>query len=81
MIELDYSLVIEATEETDYFSFYSPELKGFTGVGHSIEECISKAQSGMKEHVKLLKEMGLSVPPKNSNPKIVIQNAQETAVV
>jgi predicted RNase H-like HicB family nuclease len=80
MIELDYSLVIEATEEPDYFSFHSPELKGFTGVGHSIEECISKAKSGMKEHIKLLKEKGLPVPPKNPDPKIVIQNAQETAV-
>jgi hypothetical protein len=31
MVELPYSLVIEATEELDYFGFYSTELEGFTG--------------------------------------------------
>ena len=31
MIELDYSLIIEATEEPDYFGFNSPDLEGFTG--------------------------------------------------
>jgi hypothetical protein len=29
MIELDYSLVIEATQEPDYFGFFSPDLEGF----------------------------------------------------
>jgi len=77
MIELDYSLVIEATAEPDYFGFYSPDLEGFTGIGHSIEDCLYKAKWGMKEHVNLLKEQGLPVPPKNLNPKIIIQNAQE----
>jgi predicted RNase H-like HicB family nuclease len=77
MIELDYSLIIEATEEADYFGFYSPDLEGFTGIGHSIEDCLYKAKWGMKEHVNLLKEQGLPVPPKNPNPKIIIQNAQK----
>ena len=27
MIELEYSLIIEATEESDYFGFYSPDSK------------------------------------------------------
>lgn len=26
MIDLPYSLIIEATDEPDYFGFYSPEL-------------------------------------------------------
>jgi hypothetical protein len=38
MIELPYSLTIEATEEPDYFGFYSTELEGFSGIGHSIED-------------------------------------------
>lgn len=76
MIDLEYSLVIEATEEPDYFGFYSPDLEGFTGIGHSIEDCLYKAKWGMLEHVNLLKEQGLSVPPKNPNPKIIIQNEQ-----
>ena len=40
MIELDHSLVIEATDEPDFFGFYSPDLEGFTGIGHSIEDCL-----------------------------------------
>lgn len=81
MIELEYSLIIEATEEPDYFGFYSPELEGFTGIGHSIEDCLYKAKWGMKEHTSLLKQYGLPIPPKNINPQIIVQNEQELAVV
>jgi predicted RNase H-like HicB family nuclease len=77
MIELEYSLVIEATDEPDYFGFYSLDLEGFTGIGHSIEDCLYKAKWGMGEHINLLKEKGLPVPSKNPNPKIIIQNQQE----
>ena len=80
MIELPYSLVIEATEEPDFFGFYSPELEGFTGIGHSVEDCLYKARWGMKEHVQLLHEQGLPVPGANPDPRITIQNAKETAV-
>ena len=76
MINLEYSLVIEATEEPDYFGFYSPDLEGFTGIGHSIEDCLYKAKWGMIDHVNLLREKGLPVPPRNPDPRIVIQNAQ-----
>ena len=74
MIALNYSLVIEATEEPDFFGFYSPDLEGFTGVGHSIEDCLYQARWGMQEHVALLHEQGLPVTPPNPNPRIVIQN-------
>ena len=73
MIDLEYSLIIEATEEPDYFGFYSPDLEGFTGIGHSIEDCMYMAKWGMKEHVRLLKEKGLPIPPRNPNPKVIIQ--------
>jgi predicted RNase H-like HicB family nuclease len=59
MIDLRYSLVIEATEEPDFFSFYSPDLEGFSGVGHSVEDCLYNAKWGMAEHVSLLEEQGL----------------------
>ncbi len=76
MIELKYSLVIEATEDPNFFSFYSPDLEGFTGVGHSIEDCLYKAKWGMEEHIALLKELGLPVPRPTSTPTVVIQNAK-----
>ena len=74
MLDLKYSLVIEATEDPTFFAFYSPELEGFTGVGHSIEDCLYKAKTGMEEHVALLKQRGLPVPRANPHPTVVIQN-------
>lgn len=74
MIELKYSLVIEATDDPSFFGFYSPDLEGFTGVGHSIEDCLYKARWGMEEHVATLREMALPVPKPNSSPTVVIQN-------
>jgi predicted RNase H-like HicB family nuclease len=76
MIELKYSLVIEATEDPSFFGFYSPELEGFTGVGHSIEDCLYKAKWGMVEHVAFMEERGLSIPEPNPSPTIVIQNEE-----
>ncbi|MBM4033019.1 MAG: type II toxin-antitoxin system HicB family antitoxin [Planctomycetes bacterium] len=77
MIDLPYSLVIEATEEPDFFGFYSPDLEGFTGVGQSVEDCLYKAKWGMREHVALLKEHGLPVPAENPDPVITVHNARE----
>ena len=74
MIRLPYSLVIEGTEEADFFGFYSPDLEGCTGIGHSIEDCLYWARSGMADHVRMLRDQGLAVPAQNSNPTIVIQN-------
>ena len=80
MIELQYSLVIEATKEPDYFGFYSPDLEGFTGIGHSVEDCLYSAKLGMVEHVRFLKEQGLPIPPPNPDPKIIIQNENKESV-
>ena len=77
MIDLPYALVIEATAEPDFFGFYSPELEGFTGIGHSVEDCLYKAKWGMQEHVALLKKQGLPVPAENKDPKIIIQNERK----
>jgi predicted RNase H-like HicB family nuclease len=80
MIELPYSLVIEATEDPGYFGFYSTELEGFTGIGHSVEDCLYQAKWGMKEHVAILRDQGLPIPQENPDPKITVQNAKEMAV-
>lgn len=79
MIELRYSLVIEATEDPNFFGFYSSELEGFTGIGHSIEDCLYKARWGMEEHLALLKEQNLPIPDPNPNPKVVVQNTELVA--
>ncbi|MBW3541849.1 MAG: type II toxin-antitoxin system HicB family antitoxin [Planctomycetes bacterium] len=79
MIELPYSLVIEATADPSYFGYYSTELEGFTGVGHSIEDCLYKAKWGMAEHVELLQQQGLPVPPANSDPTITVENEKQAS--
>jgi len=79
MIDLKYSLVIEATSDPTFFGFYSPDLEGFTGIGHSVEDCLYKAKWGMEEHIELLKEQKLPVPKVNPSPKIIIQNEERLA--
>lgn len=81
MIELAYSLVIEATPEPDFFGFYSPPLEGFPGIGHSVEDCLFQARWGMEDHVRLLRETGLPVPPRNADPTVLIQNQSEAGLV
>ena len=81
MIDLKYSLVIEATDDPEFFSFYSPELEGFTGIGHSVEDCLYKAKWGILEHINLLKEKGLPIPKENPNPTVTIQNERRLEAV
>jgi len=76
MINLQYSLTIEATEDPNFFGFYSPDLEGFTGVGNSIEDCLYKARWGMEEHTALLREHSLPVPTPPTDPKVIIQNTR-----
>jgi predicted RNase H-like HicB family nuclease len=75
-IKARHSLVIEATEDPNFFGFYSSDLEGFTGVGHSIEDCLYKARWGMEEHVALLRERDMPVPQPTVDPKVTIQNAK-----
>ncbi|MBM3226484.1 MAG: type II toxin-antitoxin system HicB family antitoxin [Candidatus Tectomicrobia bacterium] len=81
MLDLSYALVIEATADPNFFGFYSPDLEGFTGVGHSIEDCLYKAKWGMAEHVALLREHHLPVPTPNPDPTVVIHNERSAEVV
>jgi predicted RNase H-like HicB family nuclease len=74
MIDLKYDLTIEATEDPTFFSFYSTSLEGFSGVGHSVEDCLYQAKWGMIEHVALLEEQGLAVPCPNPKPRVIIEN-------
>ena len=81
MSNLKYSLVIEATDDPTFFGFYSPDLQGFTGIGHSIEDCLYQARWGMEEHLALLKEKALPIPAPSINPTIVIQNEKRVGQV
>ncbi len=74
VINLKYSLVIEATDDPTFFGFYSPDLEGFTGIGHSIEDCLYQARWGMEEHLDILKDKGMPIPTPSPNPTVVIQN-------
>jgi predicted RNase H-like HicB family nuclease len=77
MIDLKYSLIIEATKDPTFFTFYSPDLEGFTGIGNSVEDCLYKAKWGMAEHISLLKERGLPVPRRNPDPTIIVRNEKQ----
>ena len=81
MIDLPYSLVIEATDDPTFFGFFSPDLEGFTGIGHSVEDCLYQAKWGMKEHVTLLETKKLPIPSRTLYPTVLIQNTQPAASV
>jgi predicted RNase H-like HicB family nuclease len=76
MLDLKYSLVIEATDDPEFFGFYSPDLEGFTGIGHSVEDCLYKAKWGMVEHVELLIQNNLPVPACEASPTVLVRNAE-----
>ena len=80
MINLKYSLTIEATEDPNFFGFYSTELEGFSGVGHSIEDCIYKAKWGMEEHIQVMQEQSILVPLPTPSPTITIVNETEVGI-
>jgi hypothetical protein len=43
------SIVLDKfVQNPQFFGFYSEELEGFSGIGHSIEDCIYKAKWGWK---------------------------------
>jgi predicted RNase H-like HicB family nuclease len=77
MLKLAYSIVIEATDDPNFFGFYSPDLEGFTGVGHSVEDCLYKAEHGISEHLETLREQGLPVPPASADPTVLIENEKK----
>ena len=79
-INFNYTLIIEATEEPDYFGFYSPDLEGFSGIGHSVEDCLYNAKWGIKEHIDLFKDQNLPIPKPNPNSKVIIQNEQKLEI-
>ena len=75
MIELPYCLIIEATDEPDFFGFYSPDLEGFTGIGHSVEDCLFQAKWGMQEFVQVMAERDMAIPPRSEEPTVRIKNS------
>jgi len=76
MLDLPYSLVIEATDDPTFFSFFSEDLPGFTGVGHSVEDCLYRARHGMAEHVAVLREQGMPVPSPATKPQVVVRDSE-----
>jgi len=80
VIELRYSLIIEATEEPDFFGFYSPDLEGFTGIGHSVEDCLYQAKWGMQEYLQVMAENNMAIPPPSKDPTITIKNMSRIEV-
>ncbi len=79
MLDLPYSLVIEATDDPTFFGFYSPDLDGFTGTGHSIEDCLYHAKWGMEEHLNLMHHENVVIPSVNPSPTVLIKNAAPAA--
>jgi len=63
MIDLKYSLVIEATDDPS-FSFYSPETGGFTGVDTPLKIVYTRP-SGAGGTSRAAERTGSSIPKPN----------------
>ena len=74
MINLKYSVVIERTKDPNFFGFYSPDLEGFSVSGCSVEDCLKKADLGFEEHLQLLIDQGLPIPPINPHAIVTLMN-------
>lgn len=72
MIEFDYSLVIEETEDPEFCAFYSPDLPGFTGAARNVSDCIRTAAELLSDYLIVSKERGAQAPPPNPCPSITI---------
>jgi len=68
MIDLPYSLIIGATEDPEYFGFFSPDLEGFTGIGHSMTQSTGQAAAFSGE-IKYLGMKTATVGYRSSKPK------------
>lgn len=74
MLDLGYSLVIEAIQHPAFFGVFSPDLPGFSGGGRSVEDCLDQARWAMEERVSVLQQEGLPVRRPNPNPPVLVQN-------
>ena len=79
MIDLKYSLVIEATDDPNFSDFILPIWKVLPGSVIPLKTASTKRNGGMEEHVELLKEQKLPVPKASASPKIIIQNDERLA--
>jgi len=78
-IDLPYSLIIEARDEPDFFGFFSQDLQGFSGIGHSVADCLCRAKWAMREHLEMLAEQQLPIPARTSEPIVLIRNERKDA--
>lgn len=75
---LRYPIIIEKTEDPNFFGVVIPDILGCTSTGRSIEECIAKAREAIELHLRYLQEEGLPLPlePKQVYIKIVEEGAE-----
>jgi hypothetical protein len=68
--------IIEDTDEPDYFGSYSPDLEGFTGIGHSVEDCLYQAKWGVQESLQIIDERNMTIQSRNGDSTVVIENTR-----
>jgi hypothetical protein len=75
MIDVKYSLVVQATDDSSR-STHRNSRDSVAWVTLSRTACIRRARWGMREHVELLLQCGLPVPSENDNPTVIVHNRQ-----
>lgn len=75
MLDFMYSLVMEATETSEFFGLLPRSRRFYRRGEFSGGLPLNKAKRGMSEYVELLRENGLSVPAANPAPTVLVRNA------
>ena len=78
MIDLKYSLVIEATEDPTFFCFYSPDLR-VSPASVTQSKIAYIKPSGVWRNILNCSRNSPFLFPKNPDPRIVIQNQEALA--
>lgn len=70
MTPLAYSIVIEQTDDPQFWGYYSPDLLGYTGTAVSYLEAVTNAIEGIPEYLEFMREVGSPIPPPNPHASI-----------
>ena len=68
--DLYYSIVIEETDDPEFFGVYVPDLPGCTSTATSIVDAVYGIVNDIKEHIEVLKELGKEVPKPQERARI-----------
>lgn len=73
MLNLRYSIIVEATEDPNFFGVHCPALDRYgacTAAGSTLDEAVQNGRLAIEEFVLELQVMGITPPPADTYPTV-----------